>query len=153
MTRSEKLIVQTKIADITLSIIFDPIRFHFLPYSSPPFLTQLTQFLTFAHVAKVPLKEGVIFTVTYDPASLISGHVTVHLHTLAGVSVDVNGVDAAQRLSIQQVLGAILRCCKQTTPWREAGEAQGCYDYVRILSSHLLTLNDSVGRDSCRLHG
>lgn len=65
-------------------------------------------------MTKVLLKEivSVILTVTYNPASFISGHVAVHLHALAGVSVDVNGVDAAQRLSIQQVLGTILRCCK-----------------------------------------
>lgn len=59
---------------------------------------------------------------TYNPPSFISRHVTVHLHTLAGVSVNVNGVDAAQSLSIQQVLGTILRCCKQTTPWKEVVE-------------------------------
>lgn len=87
-----------------------------------PFLKS-TQFRTFARSTNVLQKEGVVFTVTYNPASFISGHVTVHLHTLAGVSVDVNGVDAAQSLSIQQVLGTILRCCKQTTPWREAEEA------------------------------
>lgn len=73
-------------------------------------------------MTKVLAKKGVIFTVTYNPASFVSGHVTVHLHTLAGVSVYVNGVDTAQRLSIQQVLGTILRCCKQTTPWRGAEE-------------------------------
>lgn len=65
----------------------------------------------------VLVKESVIPTVTYNPASFVRGHVTIHLHTLAGVSVDVNGVDAAQRLSVQQVLGTILRCCKQTAPW------------------------------------
>lgn len=41
-----------------------------------------------------------VITPTYNPASFIRGHVTVHLHPLAGVSVDVNGVDAAQSLSI-----------------------------------------------------
>lgn len=63
-------------------------------------------------MTKVLLKENIIVTVTYNPASFVSGHVTVHLHALAWVSVDVNGVDAAQQLSIQQVLGTILRCCK-----------------------------------------
>lgn len=56
---------------------------------------------------------------TYNPASFISGHVTVDLHTLAGVSVDVNGVDAAEQLSVQQVLGAILGSGKKTTPWKD----------------------------------
>lgn len=68
---------------------------------------------------------------SYNPASFISGHITVHLHTLARVSVYVNGVDATQQLSIQQVLGTILRRCKQTTPWREekqknVGNQSGC---------------------------
>lgn len=59
------------------------------------------------------------FIVTYDPASFIRGHVTVDLHTLVGVSIDVNGVDAAERLSVQQVLGAILGSSKKTTPWKD----------------------------------
>lgn len=62
---------------------------------------------------------------THNPSSFVGGHVAVHLHALAGVSVDVNGVDAAQRLSIQQVLSAILRRRKQSTPWRKAKEARG----------------------------
>lgn len=70
-------------------------------------------------------RGGVIRADTHNPAAFIGGHVTVHLHALAGVSVDVNGVDAAQRLPVQQVLGAILRRRKQTTPWREADEASG----------------------------
>lgn len=57
--------------------------------------------------------------VTYDPASFISGHVTVDLHTLAGVSVNVNSVDAAERLSVQQVLSAILGSSKKTTPCKD----------------------------------
>lgn len=62
--------------------------------------------------------------VTYDPASFISGHVTVDLDTLAGVSVDVNSVDAAERLSVQQVLGTILRSSKKTTPWKDDGKQE-----------------------------
>lgn len=57
--------------------------------------------------------------VTYDPASFISGHVTVDLHTLAGVSIDVNSVDTAECLSVQQVLGTILGSGKNTTPWKD----------------------------------
>lgn len=56
---------------------------------------------------------------TYNPAAFISGHVTVDLHTLAWVSIDVNGVDAAERLSVKQVLGAILGSSKETTPWKD----------------------------------
>lgn len=58
-------------------------------------------------------------TATYNPASFIRSHVTVHLHTLARVSVNVNGVDPAESLSIQQVLGTILGCCKKATPWKK----------------------------------
>lgn len=57
---------------------------------------------------------------TYNPASFICAHVAVHLHTLAGVPVDVNGVDATQCLAVQQVLGTVLRSRKQSTPWRKA---------------------------------
>lgn len=51
---------------------------------------------------------------TYKPAPAVSGHVTVDLYTLAWVSVDVDGVDAAQGLAIQQVLGTVLRGGEQT---------------------------------------
>lgn len=70
---------------------------------------------------------------TYNPASFIRSHVTVHLHTLAGVPVNVNGVDPAERLSIQQVLGTILGCCKKATPWKRkkaAVEAWNWADFV-----------------------
>lgn len=66
-----------------------------------------------------------ISTATYNPASFIRSHVTVHLHTLAGVSVNVNGVDPAERLSIQQVLGTILGCCKKATPWKKKSSSRG----------------------------
>lgn len=79
-----------------------------------------------------------IIRVTYDPASFISGHVTVDLHTLAGVSVDVNGVDAAERLSIQQVLSAILGSGKKTTSWKdyEKHENQGYFFVVAVCFLH-----------------
>lgn len=64
-----------------------------------------------------------VFMLTYNPASFISAHVTVHLHTLAGVPVNVNGVDATQCLSIQQVLSTVLRGGKQTTSWKQVTEA------------------------------
>lgn len=65
-----------------------------------------------------------IWATSYNPASFVRTHVTVHLHALAGVPVDVNGVDAAQRLAVQQVLGAILRRRKQPTPCRRAEEEE-----------------------------
>lgn len=57
---------------------------------------------------------------THNPAALVRGHVAVHLHALAGVSVNVDGVNATQRLAIQEVLGTVLGHGKQTTPWTEA---------------------------------
>lgn len=74
---------------------------------------------------------------TYNPASFICGHVTVHLHTLAGVPVNVYGVDAAQALSIQQVLGTVLRRRKQTTPWKTVAEAWGRIMIWSFLVQHL----------------
>lgn len=50
---------------------------------------------------------------THKPAPAVGGHVTVDLHALVWVSVDVYGVDAAQRLAVQQVLGTVLRGGKQ----------------------------------------
>lgn len=49
---------------------------------------------------------------THNPAASIGGHVAVDLHSLAEVPVDGDGVDAAQRVSIHQVLGTVLRVSK-----------------------------------------
>lgn len=55
---------------------------------------------------------------THNPSTSISGHVTVDLHPLAQVAVDGDGVDAAQGVSVHQVLGAVLRVSKDTTTCR-----------------------------------
>lgn len=52
---------------------------------------------------------------THNPAASIGGHVTVDLNPLAEVPVDGDGVDAAQSVSIHQVLGAVLRVSKDTS--------------------------------------
>lgn len=52
---------------------------------------------------------------THNPATSIGGHVTVHWHPLTEVPVDGDGVDPAQRVSIHQVLGAVLRVSKDTS--------------------------------------
>lgn len=51
---------------------------------------------------------------THNPSTSISGHVTVHLHPLAKLPVDGDGVDTTQRISIHQVLGTVLRVSKDT---------------------------------------
>lgn len=71
---------------------------------------------------------------THDPAPIVSGHVAVHLDALAGVSVNVNGVNAAQSLAVQEVLGAVLRRGKQTAPWKEAA-APLASGYILSLAS------------------
>lgn len=71
---------------------------------------------------------------THDPAPIVRGHVAVHLDALARVSVNVNGVNAAQSLAVQKVLGAVLRRGKQTAPWKEAA-APLASGYVLSLAS------------------
>lgn len=66
-----------------------------------------------------------LFEVTYKPSPAISGHVTVDLHALIWVSADVDGVDAAQGLSVQQVLGTVLRGGEQTVSCGGAGRGRG----------------------------
>lgn len=61
----------------------------------------------------------------HNPASFVCGHVAVDLHALAGVAVNVNGVNAAQRLAVEEVLGTVLRRGKQATPWREVVAPEG----------------------------
>lgn len=147
-TEKHKPAVQTEIADIPQCCDHKntPIQFKFSPLLLllSFFFNQLTQL----QLTKVLFKKGVIFTATYNPSAFVSGHVTVHLHSLAGVSVYVNGVDAAQRFSIQQVLGTILRCCKQTTSWRGADEQ---WRQVRVFK--FCEFIHSVYRDLCRTQG
>lgn len=51
---------------------------------------------------------------THNPAASVGGHVAVDLDPLAEVPVDGDGVDAAQCVSVHQVLGAVLWVSKDT---------------------------------------
>lgn len=46
---------------------------------------------------------------TYDPATAVHRHVTVHLQLLASLPVEEDGVNPTQGVSIHQMLGAVLR--------------------------------------------
>lgn len=58
--------------------------------------------------------DVIVRSLTHYPAASVGGHVAVNLHTLAEVSVDVDGVNSTQRLSIQEVLRTILWRGKQS---------------------------------------
>lgn len=60
-------------------------------------------------------------SLTHYPSSSVGGHVAVHLHTLTEISVDVDGVDRAQALSVQQVLSTVLWRGKQSVSWGGKG--------------------------------
>lgn len=51
----------------------------------------------------------------YNPSAPICGHVAVHLHPLANISIDGDSVDSAQSVSIHQMLGTILRISKHAS--------------------------------------
>lgn len=57
-------------------------------------------------------------TATHNPATAVCAHVTEHLHPLAEVPVDGDGVDTAQCVSVHQVLGAVLRVGKDTATYK-----------------------------------
>jgi len=57
-------------------------------------------------------------TATHNPATAVCAHVTEHLHPLAEVPVDGDGVDTAQRVSVHQVLGTVLRVGKDTATYK-----------------------------------
>lgn len=65
--------------------------------------------------------DVIVRSLTHYPAASVGGHVAVNLHTLAEVSVDVDGVDSAQGLSIQEVLRTVLRRGKQSVSWGGKG--------------------------------
>lgn len=51
---------------------------------------------------------------TYNPAAPIRSHVTVYLQLLAELSIEKDGVNSAQSVSIHQMLGAVLRMSKHS---------------------------------------
>lgn len=58
--------------------------------------------------------DVIVRSLTHYPAASVGGHVAVNLHTLAEVSVDIDGVDSTQRLSVQEVLCTVLWRGKQS---------------------------------------
>lgn len=57
-------------------------------------------------------------TATHNPATAVCAHVTEHLHPLAEVPVDGDGVDTTQCVSVHQVLGTVLRVGKDTATYK-----------------------------------
>lgn len=53
---------------------------------------------------------------TYNPATPVRGHVAVHLQLLAQLSMEEDGVDAAQSVPIHQMLGTVLRMGEHPAP-------------------------------------
>lgn len=54
---------------------------------------------------------------TYNPAATISGHVAVHLQLLAKLTMEEDGVDSTESISICQMLGTVLRMWEHSAPY------------------------------------
>lgn len=82
---------------------------------------------------------------THNPATSISGHVTVHWHPLAEVPIDGDGVDPTQRVSIHQMLGTVLRVSKDTSSCKiiKKGKIQAKRHFSPMPQAPLVTVQEN----------
>lgn len=104
------------------------------------------------HPRSLPKSSGACLGDTHNPSTPVRGHVTEDFQGLRLIAIQINGVEARGRVSIQHCLGAVLgewvqECgCgrrRQQDPLRDRGLGEG-FQMAALLSIHWLDVYEQT---------